>query len=122
MKKLLVLKEKDDRKKIAKVLAEAGIKVNYDSGGRALSIDVPQNSEDKLRQLPFGAQIVDPKDASDFLSDPDENEKIFMGAIQLRNTTEFVRKLNKFKPGESPEEIELLSAPHFIHEEIDGLQ
>lgn len=122
MKKLLVLKEIGDRKKLAEILAAAGVKVIYDSGGRVLVVDVPKNAEDKLRQLPFSAQLIEETEASRILARPDENEKIFLGAVALRKSQDFKAKLNKFKPGESPEEIELLSAPHFLDEENGDLQ
>jgi hypothetical protein len=116
MHKLLVLQNKSDRDRLAKTLTERGVKVSHDSGGRALVVDVPKDS-DSLKNLPAGVRVEDLKTGSKALPRANQNERIFLEALSLRQTANFAKKLKKFKPGESPEEKQLLEAPHFFDEE-----
>jgi hypothetical protein len=121
MNKLLILRNKSDRDRLAKILTERGVKVNHDSGGRALVVDVPEDSK-SLNNLPEGVRVEDMKTGASALPRANQNERIFLEALSLRQTANFTRTLNRFKPGESPEEKQLLEAPHFFDEELGDWQ
>lgn len=122
MSQLLVLNTKKDREKLAKTLEASGVKVRSDSGGRALVVDIPSGTKDVEKKLPAGVRLTNTKEGAKALAKPDTNEKIFLDALELRTKPAFVAKLKKYKPGQSPEEKELLEAPHFFDEETDDWQ
>lgn len=117
MHKLLVLSRKRDRNKLARALVKQGVKVRQDSGGRVIVVDVPRGQEEILDNLPSGVRVADMNEGTKALPRPDQNEKVFLEAIALRNKRSFARRLKTYRPGESPEEKELLAAPHFLDEE-----
>ena len=111
-KRFLVLDDKGGRIRILNVVTSSGGKVLHDSGGRVVLIDTRGNDKEILGKLPQGSQLVGAdQDVKSSLVDLDPSESLFLDALKLRNSKKYRTAKQRRKPGETPEEIELLSGP-----------
>ena len=120
--KLLLLEDRDtasnyltfriDRTKAINTIASLKAKVRLDSGGRLMVIEIPDKAEeDLLKRLPNarilsigGEMSIDTKKFT-------QDEMLFLNALKKRSSNQYrISKANR-KPGDSPEEQQLLSGP-----------
>jgi len=116
-KKVLVLKDKMDRAKLAGELQASGARITSDSGGKVVVIDVPDDKQEIVRKKLPKVQLLgldqDIKKAAPKL---DENEKLFVDALKLRTSPAYIEAKKARKPGSTPEEKEFFAGPHVIDE------
>ena len=100
-----------DRVKVLNEVASRGGKVRHDSGGRVVVINTADMDEAALTRV-AGARLV-PLDANvrDLLPDLDDNESLFVEALRIRMSPRYRDLKARQRPGETPEEQALLSAP-----------
>lgn len=111
-KYLLVLEEKDERRRCLNAIKQVGARINHDSSSRVVLIDAKDKKavEDVL---PKGAKLVDAsEDITKTIKDIDESEALFLGALKRRYSKKYRAMKDAQKPGESKEEIDFFSAPH----------
>lgn len=113
MQKMVLCSDKlSDRRLVKARLKQLGIKVVHDSGSRFMVIDVPKGEKDLKSRLPSGVELVAPEKVSPTLArDDDEQEMIFVQALKLRQSKKYRDLKAGQTPGESPEELEIYSAP-----------
>jgi hypothetical protein len=101
-----------DRIKTLNELTSLGAKIRHDSGGRLLVVDTTSVDEATLQERLSGARLV-PIDADvrDSIQALDESESLFLDALKIRTSPEYRAAKERQKPGESPEEKALFTAP-----------
>jgi hypothetical protein len=104
------------RVKVLKEVSSLGGKVLHDSGGRLIVINTSEMDEALFARIP-GARLV-PLDASvkDLVQDLDENESLFVEALRIRTSPRYRDLKARQKPGETPEEQALFTAPCILEE------
>ena len=104
------------RVKVLKEVLSLGGKVLHDSGGRVIVINTTKMDEALFARIP-GARLV-PLDANvkDLVPDLDENKSLFVEALRIRASPRYRDLKARQKPGETPEEQALLTAPCILEE------
>lgn len=93
-------------------LAEAGIKVSSDGGGRLLVVEASDAAIRRIEEAVSGAKVLDLDEGFDErLGDVDEQDSLFAQALALRVSPEYREMKARQEPGETPEEQLLLSGP-----------
>jgi hypothetical protein len=120
--KLLFLKDKDLTKdplsfrrirvNTINALSPLGAKVRHDSGGRLIIIEIPEEAEETLaKNIPTVQVVPITEDMKVEIPDLNPDELLFLEALKKRYSKKFRDDKKKRKPGESPEEKQLFSAP-----------
>ncbi|MEO8219727.1 MAG: hypothetical protein ABI563_02930 [Specibacter sp.] len=101
-----------ERLRLLGVLADAGVKVRHDSGGRLLVVDASdqavkaaQESGPDFDSVPLDGELTQR------VGDLNAQDALFLQALQLRLSPEYQRRKSEMTPGESPEEQLLRTAP-----------
>lgn len=111
-KYLLVLNQKDERRRSFNALKQLRARITHDSSGRFIVLETDDKKAAE-KALPKGAKLVDAStDVAKTMKDMDESETLFLRALQKRFSKKYREMKDAQKPGESPEEIEFFSAPH----------
>lgn len=86
-------------------ISSTGAKVQHDSGGRFMVVEVSDEEEKTLKKQLPGARIVAlDSDVKKVEADLDESESLFLEALKIRTSKSYREAKKKSKPGESPEE------------------
>jgi hypothetical protein len=100
--------ERIDRSRELLAIAAVGGRVRHDSGGRLLLVELPEGTETKLGQMLTGARLAAPAgDLKAVASGLDATEKLFLEALRLRHSPEFIARKATRRFGESAEEQQL---------------
>lgn len=101
-----------DRIKALNEISSLGAKIRHESGGRLIVVDTSGIDETTIEKRLSGARLV-PLDADvkDSIQDLDENESLFLDALRIRTSPDYRAAKDRQRPGETPEEREMLSAP-----------
>jgi hypothetical protein len=101
-----------ERRRVLGTVAAAGARVRHDSGGRLLVIETSDRADETLRRTLPGATIVPlTADVADRVPDLDPSDSLFVQALAIRQSPAYRRQKERRKPGESPEERLLFTAP-----------
>ncbi len=105
------------RKRALDALKARGGAVRHDSGGRLVVVEGPQEGEEQatasLREAAVeGASLVPLTEGVEaMISDLTPNERLFLEAVKIRNSPGYREMKARQKPGESPEEQAMFTAP-----------
>jgi|GEM_PF-3575264 len=118
MDKVIILNDKSDRAKLVEDLRASGGRVSQDSGGRILVVQVPEASEVEVtKRLPRSSKLLAlDTDLKKEAAALDESDALFVDALKLRMSPAFIAEKKSRKPGDTPEEKEMLGAPDFLDE------
>ncbi len=118
MDKVIILNDRADKEKLVEGLRESGGRVTQDSGGRVVVVQVPDAKEDAVaKKLPRSSKFLKTDvDLKKEAGQINENEALFIDALQLRTSPAFIAEKKSRKPGDTPEEKEMLGAPDFLDE------
>lgn len=101
-----------DRIRTLNDIVSLGGKVRHDSGERLIVIDTAGLDEGVLQERLTGARLVSlDEDIEALVPDLGDHEELFLEALRIRTSSSYRRMKKRQKPGESPEEKELFSAP-----------
>lgn len=116
-KKVLVLKDKMDRAKLADELRASGARIASDSGGKVIVVDVPDHEQDTVRKkLPHAELLGLDQDIRKAAPNLDDNETLFVEALKLRTSPAYIAEKKQRQPGSTPEEQLLFGGPHTPNE------
>lgn len=101
-----------ERERVLSAIATTGATVRHDSGGRLLVIETSDEADAVLqRELP-GARILPvDEDVLRRVPDLDPSDDLFARALAIRYSSEYRERKSRLKPGETPEEQLLITAP-----------
>lgn len=101
-----------ERRRALSALAEAGIKVRHDSGGRLLVVDASEETVRGLRDTAPDLEVVSLDDeVVDRVGALDAQDDLFARALRLRRSARYREVKSRITPGETPEDQLLRSAP-----------
>lgn len=99
-----------ERRRALRILAEAGVKVKEDGGGRLLVIDASDAAAKDLEELLPGAKVVALEPGvADRIGELDAQDALFAAALDIRLSPDYLELKRTQKPGETPEEQLLFS-------------
>jgi len=82
------------------------------SSGRIVVVEASGEQEARLRQDIPGARLVSlDTNVSELIPDLDTSELLFLEAVRIRNSASYQEEKAQQKPGESPEEQLMFTAP-----------
>jgi hypothetical protein len=100
-----------ERRRALGALAEAGIKVRHDSGGRLLIVDASEETMSGLRDRVPDVDVVPLDEVVDQVGALDAQDALFLQALRLRMSADYQSVKSELTPGETPEEQLLRTAP-----------
>lgn len=101
-----------NRRKALQLLAESGVKVTADGGGRLLVVEASDAAASRINEQIPGATILDLEEGFDErLGELDEQDALFAKALAIQVSPEYREQKARQEPGETPEEQLLFSAP-----------
>ena len=107
-----------ERTRALNAVTAVGAKVQHDSGGRLVVVNVPEKAEKNLKEQLKGARLVPVDSEMEVDSEKlDDNESLFLEALKIRNSKSYREAKKKQKPGETPEEKKLFSSGSCVQEE-----
>lgn len=101
-----------ERKRVLRSLAEAGVHVSEDSGGRLLVIEGGDDVVRALEERIPGVRIARVEEGvSGLVGEVDAQDALFVRALDIRLSADYLELKRNQKPGGTPEEQMLLSGP-----------
>jgi hypothetical protein len=98
------------RARVLNMLESSGAKVQHDSGGRLIVVEVSEGTEKDLTERLTGVRLMPvDSDVSDIIDDADSTEALFLEALKLRTSKRYRNAKKRRKVGETPEEKALVS-------------
>ncbi len=117
----IVLKNRQEKEQILKVLSERGGKILHDSGERVLIVEVPKRTRLK-RALPRTSKLLRLREnVKRVIIQPSERELLFIDAQKLKNSRAFIKEKKERVPGSTPEEQEMMLESDFIEGDINKI-
>lgn len=118
---IIVLKEKQERDKVLKVLEKEKGKVLHDSGERIIIVEVPEinKMEERLPSTIKPLKLKESNRIKSEISQLSQHELLFIDALILRSSEKFINEKKLRKPGSTKEEKKMLEGSDFLGDDME---